>query len=79
MNSDTNSDISVLHTISQFKNSNVETPDEIADSEPSPSTHIQTNSSVFKTPLSTHPNQSSTPIPFHSFLRFPSNPNLFSN
>ena len=50
MNSDTNSDISVFHTISQFNNSNVEIPDEFADSEPSPSTHIQTNSSVFSRP-----------------------------
>ena len=50
MNSDTNSDISVFHTNSQFNNSNVETPDEFADSEPSPSTHTQTNSSVFSKP-----------------------------
>ena len=47
MNSDTNSDISVFHTISQFNNSDVETPDEFADSELSPSTHTQTISSVF--------------------------------
>ena len=50
MNSDTNSDISVFHTISQFDNSDVETPDEFADSEPSPSTHTQTNYSVFSKP-----------------------------
>ena len=49
-NSDTNSDISVFHTISQFNNANGETPDEFADSEPSPSTHTQTNSSVFSKP-----------------------------
>ena len=49
-NSDTNSDISVFHSISQFNNSNVETPDEFADSEPSPSTYTQTNSSVFSKP-----------------------------
>ena len=49
-NSNTNSDISVFHTISQFNNSNVETPEEFADSEPSPSTHTQTNSSVFSKP-----------------------------
>ena len=48
MNSDTNSDISVFHTISQFNNSDVETPDEFADSEPSP--HTQTNSSAFSKP-----------------------------
>ena len=62
MNSDTNSDISVFHTISQFNNSDVETPDESADSEPSPSTHTQTNSSVFsKTPF--RPIQTSHPLP----------------
>ena len=32
-NSDTNSDISVLYSISQFNNPNIETPDEFADSE----------------------------------------------
>ena len=49
-NSDTDSDISVLCSISQFNNSNVETPDEFADSEPSPSNYTQTNSSVFSKP-----------------------------
>ena len=38
MDSDANSDITVFHTISQFKNSDIETPDELANSEPSPST-----------------------------------------
>ena len=61
-NSDTNSDISVFHTISQFNNSNVETPDEFADSEPSPSTHTQTNSSVFSKPPF-QPIPSSHPLP----------------
>ena len=32
-NSDTNSDISVLYSISQFNNPNIETPDKFADSE----------------------------------------------
>ena len=50
MNSDANSDITVFQTISQFNNSDVETPDEFADSEPSPSTHNQTNSSTFSKP-----------------------------
>ena len=54
MNSDTNSDISVFHTISQFINSDVETPDEFADSEPSPSTYTQTNSSTFSKPPFRH-------------------------
>ena len=56
MNSDTNSHISVLYSISQLNNPNIETPDEFADSEPSPSINFQTNSSVF----SKHPFQ---PIP----------------
>ena len=50
MNSDINSHISVLYSISQLNNPNIETPDEFADSEPSPSTNFQTNSSVFSKP-----------------------------
>ena len=49
-NSDTNSDISVLYTISQLNNPNVETPDEFADFEPSPSNDNQNNCSVFSKP-----------------------------
>ena len=64
-NSDTNSDISVFHTISQFNNANVETPDEFAESEPSPSTHTQTNSSVFSQPTF-QPIQSTHPLPSFS-------------
>ena len=41
MDSDANSDITVFHTISQFDNSDLETPDEFANSEPSPSTFSQ--------------------------------------
>ena len=41
MDSDANSDITVFHTISQFDNSDLETPDEFANSEPSPSTISQ--------------------------------------
>ena len=55
MNSDNNSDITVFQTISQFNNSDVETPDEFADSERSPSTYTQTNSSTFsKSPFLTY-------------------------
>ena len=50
MNSDTNSNISVLYSISQLKNPNIETFDEFADSEPSPSNNFRTNSSVFSKP-----------------------------
>ena len=62
MNSDTNSDISVYYTISHFNNSDVETPKEFADSEPSPSTHTQTNSSDFSKPP-IRPIQTSHPLP----------------
>ena len=50
MNSDTNSDITNYSTISQFNNSDIEVPDEFADSEPSPSTHTQTSSTTFSKP-----------------------------
>ena len=50
MNSDTNLHISVLYSISQLNNPDIETPDEFADSEPSPSNNFQTNSSVFSNP-----------------------------
>ena len=61
-NSDTNSDISVLYSIPQFNNPKVETPDEFADSEPSPSNNNQTNSSVFsKPPFQPIPSNNSLP------------------
>ena len=49
MNSDTNSQISVLYSISQLNNPNIETPDEFADSEPSPSNNFH-NPSHFSQP-----------------------------
>ena len=61
-NSDTNSDISVFHTISQFNNSDLENPDEFADSEPSPSTHTQTNPSILSQPPF-QPIRTSHPLP----------------
>ena len=61
-NSNTNSDISVFHTISQFNNPDIETSDEFANSEPTNSTHTQTSSSVFsQTPF--QPIQTSQPLP----------------
>ena len=50
MNSDANSDITVFHTVSQFENSDLETPDEFADSELSPSTFSQPSPSTFSKP-----------------------------
>ena len=69
--SDTNSDISVLYSISQFNNLSVETPDEFADSEPSPSNYSQTNSSVFQNPLFNQSHQiiHSHPFPLLLMLR----------
>ena len=49
MNSDTNSQISVLYSISQLNNPNIKTPDEFADSEPSPSNNFH-NPSHFSQP-----------------------------
>ena len=51
MNSDTNSDISVLYSISQLNNPNIETPDEFADSEPSPSNNFKPTPQFFQSPL----------------------------
>ena len=51
MISDTNSDITIYTTFSQFNNSDIETPAEFADSEPSPSTHTPTSSATFSKPL----------------------------
>ena len=50
MNSDTNSHITIYTTISQINNSDIETPDEFADSEPSLSTHTPTSSTTFSKP-----------------------------
>ena len=50
MNSDSYSDITIYTTISQFNNSDIETPDEFADSELFPSTHTPTRSTTFSKP-----------------------------
>ena len=70
-NFDANSDISILYSISQLNNPNVETPDEFADSEPSPSNYNQTNSSVFQNPLFNQFHQfiHSHPFPLRLMLR----------
>ena len=51
MNSDTNSHISVLYSISQLNNPNIETPDEFADSEPSPSNNFHNPSNFSQPPF----------------------------
>ena len=51
VNSDTNSQISVLYSISQLNNPNIETPDEFADSEPSPSNTFHNPSNFSQPPF----------------------------
>ena len=51
MNSDTNSHISVLYSISQLNNPHIETPDEFADSEPSPSNNFHNPSNFSQPPF----------------------------
>ena len=69
MNSDTNSHISVLYSISQLNNPNIETPDEFADSEPSPSNNFHHPSNFSQPPsqpiLSNNPDPI-TPTPSYA-------------
>ena len=69
MNSDTNSHISVSYSISQLNNPNIETPDEFADSEPSPSNNFHNPSNFSQPPfqpiLSTNPDPI-TPTPSYA-------------
>ena len=62
MNFDANSDITIFQTISQFENSDLETPNEFADSEPSPSTFFQSSPCTFSKP----PFNPSIPKPLYS-------------
>ena len=64
MNSDTNSHISVLYSISQLNNPNIETPDEFADSEPSPSNNFHNPSNFSQPPF--QPILSNNPDPITS-------------
>ena len=69
--SDTNTKTSVFRTISQFNNSDLETPDEFVNSEPSPSTYSQTSSPNFSQPLF-KPITTSQPLPSLSTPSYPS-------
>ena len=62
MNSDTNSQISVLYSISQLNNPNIETPDEFADSEPSPSNNFHNPSHFSQPPFQPILSNNSDPI-----------------
>ena len=77
MKSDFNSHISVLYSTSQLNNPNIETPDEFADSEPSPSNNFHTNPSIFSQPPF-QPILTNNPVPTNSTPScFPSHSNLF--
>ena len=69
--SDTNTDTSVFRTISQYNNSDLETPDEFANSEPSPSTYSQSSSQNFSQPPF-KPITASQPLPSLSTPSYPS-------
>ena len=82
MNSDTNSQISVLYSISQLNNPNIETPDEFADSEPSPSNNFH-NPSHFSQPpfqpiLSNNPDPI-TPTPSYASQVTPTYSSYYSD
>ena len=55
MDSDTNSNTTVFNTISQFNNSDIEAPDELANSEPSPSTFSQSAFQPFHSQIKIEP------------------------
>ena len=55
MDSEANSTTTVYNTISQNKNSDIESPDEFADSEPSPSTFSQPPFQHLRTQTSNEP------------------------
>ena len=55
MDSDDNSTHTVFHTISQFNNSDIETPDKFQNSEPSPSTFSQPPIRPLHTPTPDEP------------------------
>ena len=59
MDSDDNSAHTVFHTISHFNLSDIETPDEFQNSEPSPSTFWQSPFRLLQTPTPDEP----SPVP----------------
>ena len=78
MNSDTNSDTSVLYSISQLTNPNIETVTNLQTPNHLHLIIFKPTPQFFKTPFSIDPTKYSTPIRFYSLLCFTSNPNLFS-
>ena len=85
MDSDANSDITVFHTISRFDNSDLESPDKLANSEPSPSTISQppfdpsTHKQKLTPPLSTISHISQVTPTYSPFTNKRSNNNSPNN
>ena len=72
MDSDNISTNTVFHTISHFNNSGIETPDELVDSEPSPSTFSQRPFQPIHTQIADEPSSA----PPSDTEATPINPNL---
>ena len=64
MESDTNSNTTVHNTISQFNNSDIETPDEFANPEPSPSTFSQNPFQHIHSQVKIKPSSPPSPISY---------------
>ena len=62
MESDTDSNTTVYITVSQFNNSDIETPDEFANSEPSQSTFSQPTFQPLRSQLTFEPPSTPSPI-----------------
>ena len=64
MESDVKSNTTVYNTISQFNNSDIETPDEFAKSEPSPSTFSQPPFQLIHSQIKIEPSSPPSPISY---------------
>ena len=71
MESDTNSNTTVYNTISQFSNSDIEIPDEFANSEPSPSIFSQPPFQPLLSQVKTEPLSPASPISHATSTYFP--------
>ena len=71
MESDTNSNTTVYNTISQFNNSDIETPDKFANSEPNPPTFSQPPFQSIHSQVKIEPQLHPTPISYVTTIYSP--------
>ena len=71
MESDTNSNTTIYNTISQFNNSDIETPDKFANSEPSPPTFSQPPFQPIHSQVKIEPLFSTSPISYVTHIYSP--------